>query len=173
MQLIKEGLEKIIGEERFDNLKETKSYKFAIDSFAMNTFSYLFAAPMELGVAGMDFSEHMYTRLAGVVTNTIFGRPYGIARDWIFKKVGIKEESHWLKKYIGDTFCFAILQMPIYALNLTYGGAEFDEIVKVMVPTTMMVGAIGGPYGIYRDTVMHHADLKPDYEENKDVTPDK
>jgi hypothetical protein len=168
MPFVKKTLERILGEERFDRLKDKGEYKFYVEAFAMNTFSYAFAAPIELLWAGMDFKEHIYTRLAGVVANTLLGRPYGIARDWIFKKLGITSESHWLKKYAGDTLAFAALQMPVYCINMAIAGAEIDEIVNTLVPTTLMIGAIGRPYGAYLDWTRRQCGIEPEY-----VTTDK
>ena len=167
MPLIKNTLEKVVGEEKFEKLKNTKTYKAGVEAFTMNSFSYIIAAPLELGIAGMDLSEHIQTRLAAAVTNTLTGRPYGIWRDWVLKKIGVNENSHWIKKYIGDTAAFAGFQLPLYWINMTIGGAEFDEIMKASTPITFMAGAMGGPYGIYLDRVRKSADLASEYLEEK------
>ena len=164
MAIIKKTLEGILGEERFRNLKEFKSYKFGVEAFAMNTFSYLVAAPVELGIAGMSLGEHIKTRLAAAVTNTLTGRPYGIWRDWIFKKISVRGDSHWTKKYLGDTLAFTGFQLPLYLINMTIGGADFDEMVKASIPVTLMAGAMGRPYGAYLDKVRKECGLELEYE---------
>ncbi len=173
MQLVKRTLEKMLGEERFERVKDSRAYKFGVEAFSMNTFSYATAMPIELCVAGMDLSEHLYTRLAAVATNTLTGRPYGIWRDWLFKKMNIKENSHWAKKYAGDTLAFMGFQLPLYWINMAIGGAEVDEMAKASIPVTLMSGALGGPYGLYLDKVRKACDIPSRYlsEEKKEEIP--
>jgi hypothetical protein len=169
MKLIKSGLEKVLGEEKFSKLKETKAYNFGVEAFTMNTFSWVAAAPIELIIAGMDFSEHLKIRLAGVAVNTMTGRPYGIWRDWIFRRMNITEESHWAKKYAGDTIAFTGFQLPLYLLNMTIGGAEPDEMLKSSVSVTLIAGGMGRPYGVYLDEIRNQADLSLEYDLEEEV----
>lgn len=173
MPLIKKALEKVIGEEKFEKLKKTKAYTVGVEAFTMNSFSYLVAAPLELGFAGMDFSEHIKTRLAAAVTNTITGRPYGIWRDWVLKKMNVNEDSSKTRKYIADTLAFGGFQLPLYLINMTIGGAELDEMAKSAVPVTLLSGALGRPYGIYLDGVRKSADLPLEYLLNENKVEEK
>jgi len=161
--MLKNTLEKILGAERLERWK-SKAWNFSVESFTMNSFSYVFAAPIELCIAGMDLSEHLYTRLAGVVSNTLFGRPYGKIRDWFFSKVGINEKSNRLKKYLADTLVFGAVQIPLYCVNMVIAGAEPDEIFASAAPALVFSGALGGPYGWYLDKVRRKCGIPIDYE---------
>ena len=163
MPFIKKTLEKIIGEERFDRLKDKTIYKFCVEGFAMNTFFYPVAAMFELGFAGMDFSEHVYTRIVNTAANTLLARPYGWARDKFLKKIGVNGKSSKLKKYLGDTAAFFLLQLPLYWGSLAVCGAELDEIVRAAIPATLLSGTFGRPYGIYLDWIRKESGLKPEY----------
>lgn len=163
MTIVKNTLEKILGERRFEKVRDSRAYKFGVEAFTMNTFSYVVAAPIELGIAGMDVYQHLQTRLAAAVTNTLTGRPYGIWRDWIFKLLKVKKESHWTKKYLADTLAFAGLQLPIYLANMVIAGADSDEMIKASIPVTLMAGAMGRPYGAYLDGVRKDCGIESNY----------
>ena len=59
MKSIKNSLEGILGEERFKKIKDSKAYNWVVEALALNTYSYVIAAPLALGLAGMDFSAHI------------------------------------------------------------------------------------------------------------------
>ncbi len=150
MPFIKKTLEKILGEERTERFVNTQSYKFCLETFTMNTFSYVVTAPIELIIAGMDFSEHIKIRAAAAVTNVLVGRPYGIWRDYIFGKFNITKKSRFAKKYIGDTLAFGAF-LPVGWLNMVIGGAELDEMIRYSVTIMGIIGLLGRPYGVYLD----------------------
>ena len=91
MKLIN-GLERIIGRKGRENLVNNRFYNWAADIAAINLFSLSFALN-EAFIAGMNWTEVGKTRLAAVVGNTIVGRPYGIYRDWIMKKLNVNDDS--------------------------------------------------------------------------------
>ena len=168
MKVIKQSLEKIIGEERFNRVKDSKAYNAVIEAFALNSFSYAFAVPNELLIAGMDFSEHIKTRALAAITNTIFGRPYGVYRDWLLKKCKVHEKSHWSKKYLADTAAFVSFQVPLYWFNMAVGGgAEVNEMIAASATISLVAGATGRPYGAYLDFVRDQSGIKPGYIEDQ------
>src|SRR3989344_2019919 len=120
-------LEKIIGNEKTEKLVNNEIYKFTIDAIAMNVFSLSYALN-EKFIAGMDWDEVGKTRLAAAVGNTLTGRPYGVFRDWMMKKLKIKENSHWLKKYGADVLTFVTGQTPLYMVFLAVSGADIKEM---------------------------------------------
>ncbi len=165
MPLVKRTLEKILGEERYEKWKR-KAYGFVVEAWAMNSFSYALCAPMELGIAGMDFMEHIKTRGVGVITNTIIARPYGIARDWFLKKIGITKKSHWLKKYAADTLACTVL-FPVYEINTYLSGADSTEVITAFIPIALAGGATGGLYGMYLDWTRRKCGVPVGYETEK------
>ena len=80
-RFVQSVLQRLIGKQRFEKLKETSIYRFLVEAFTMNLFSLAITAPNELLIAGMDIDEFIRTRLAAMVINTITGRPYGVWRD--------------------------------------------------------------------------------------------
>ncbi len=165
MKLIN-GLEKLIGKERKEKLVNSRAYRWTSDIAAINLFSLSFALN-EAYVAGMDWTEVGKTRLAAVVGNTIVGRPYGIYRDWMMKKFKVKEESHWLKKYVVDVATFATGQTPLYLGFLAVAGAEAPEMIKAASFLTLAAPLVGRPQGYVYDKMRDQFGLKDAYEENK------
>ena len=162
MPIVKKTLEKILGEERLERWSR-KVWGFSVEAFVMNTFSYAFCAPIELGFAGMDLMEHLKTRAAGVITNTLVARPYGIIRDKILKTLGITKESHWIKKYLGDTLSIATL-FPVYWVNTAFGDVESNEVITAFIPIALVAGGTGGIYGAYLDWTRRKCGIPIGYE---------
>ncbi len=160
MAFVENRLEDLIGKEKFKVVKKSEWYNFSVEAFIMNTFCYVTAAPVELLIAGMDFNEHIKTRALGALVNTMTGRPYGVWRDFVFKKFNVDEESSSLKKYAADTLAFMGFQLPFYWINMTIAGVEFDEMVRSSIPLTFMAGGLGRPYGIYLDCMREQFGVK-------------
>ena len=149
MFIVKDPLVKLIGIEKFERLKQTRKYRFLTEAFTMNIFSIVITTPNEILIAGMDFGEFIRTRIAAMVFNTLTGRPYGIWRDWLLRRIGLNANSSRVKKYFGDTLAFIGFQLPGYWACCLIGGAEVDEALKASVVLTIIAGLTGGPYGIW------------------------
>ncbi len=162
MPIIKKTLEKMLGEERLERWSK-KAWSFAVEAFAMNTYSYVICAPMELGFAGMDFMDHLKTRGVGIITNTLVASPYRIVRDKILKTLGITKKSHWVKKYLGDTLSCMTL-FPIYWINTAFGDAESNEVITAFIPIALVAGGTGGIYGMYLDWTRRKCGIPIGYE---------
>lgn len=176
MQAIAKGLEKILGEESFDRLKDCrlsiiKPYDAGIDSFSLNSFSYYVAFIFEKLLAGMSWKRHLFTRGIAFVTNTSTAGIYENVRTKAFKRLDIDETTP-VKKYIADTFLFMGLQMPLHWVNmclgtlLEKGNIEKEDVVQMAVASFSMIpiaGLLGGPYGLYRDSIRKSAGLPIEY----------
>ena len=159
MLLIKDPLVRIMGNERFKKLKGSRTYRFMVDAFAMNAFSIAICTPNELLIAGMDFEEYIRTRLTALVLNTLTGRPYGVWRDWLIRKVKIRKESPLGMKYVGDTVAFIGFQLPLYWLSMTVGRAELTEMISASMTLTIIAGLTGRPYGVWLDKFRNECGL--------------
>jgi hypothetical protein len=159
MLLIKDPLVRIMGVEGFGKLKESRTYKFIVDAFAMNAFSIAICTPNELLIAGMDLEEYIRTRLTAVALNTLTGRSYGVWRDWFLRKLKISTESSPGMKYIGDTIAFLGFQLPLYWLSMMVGGAELIEMISAATTLTVVVGLTGRPYGVWLDRFRNECGL--------------
>lgn len=127
-------------------------YRFFVDALANNLFSLSYSLN-EYFITGMNVSEVITTRIAAAVGNTLTGRPYGVYRDFIFKKIGVKKETHWFKKYLADVFVFATGQTPLYFLYMLPAGKDFDEMLRGAISLTLIAPAAGRPQGATYDFV--------------------
>ncbi len=159
MFLIQDPLVKIMGSEKFEKLKKSQIYKFIVEAFTMNVFSIVITTPNEILIAGMDFGEYIRTRMAALLLNTLTGRPYGVWRDWLIKKLQISKESSIGMRYIGDTLSFIGFQLPLYWLSMMFGRAELTEMVRASVTLTIIAGITGRPYGVWLEKFRNECGL--------------
>ena len=164
-------LEKIIGKEGRGKLVNNRVYTWAADIVAINLFSLTFALN-EAFIAGMDLVEVGKTRLTAVVGNSIIGRPYGVYRDYVMKKLHVKEDSHWLKKYLVDVGTFATGQTPFYLGFLTVAGADATEMAKAASFLTLAAPLVGRPQGWVYDQVREQCGLESAYMKNSQKEPE-
>ncbi|MFI2811878.1 MULTISPECIES: L-alanine exporter AlaE [Microbulbifer] len=122
--------------------------ELVLDIFAMNSFSWAVAIPIELLLAGMSLQEHIQVRLMAVVFNTLIARPFGVYRHWVADRFGGRGP---VNAYLLDTFVFLSFQFPLYVGNMLLGGASWAEIATASATFLVIAGALGRPYGIYLD----------------------
>ncbi|WNZ56761.1 L-alanine exporter AlaE [Microbulbifer sp. MKSA007] len=127
-----------------------RRWDFMLDIFAMNSFSWAVAIPIELILAGMSWNEHLKVRLMALVFNTLIARPFSMYRNWIVNRFG---GGGFINAYLVDTFVFLSFQFPLYMANMRLGGASWDEIATASITFMLIAGALGRPYGIYLDWV--------------------
>ncbi|TLM79234.1 L-alanine exporter AlaE [Microbulbifer harenosus] len=128
--------------------RRTRWNEWLLDVFAMNSFSWAIAIPIELVLAGMSWREHLKVRLLAVVFNTLIARPFSLYRNWILVRFGRGSAMH---NYAVDTFVFLSFQLPLYILNMLLGGASSGEIATACITFMLIAGALGRPYGMYLD----------------------
>lgn len=130
--------------------KKQRFVNFAADIFALNTFCYFISIPIELGFAQMSLATHLSARLIGLFIITATARPFGIWRDWIFKKSKLTNNDKGTVPYLVDTFAYLSFEMPLYIINLTISGATPEQMIKSIFVFCLIAGVVGRPYGIYR-----------------------
>ncbi|WP_428819933.1 L-alanine exporter AlaE [Microbulbifer sp. MCCC 1A16149] len=128
--------------------RRTRREEWLLDVFAMNSFSWAIAIPIELLLAGMSWREHIKVRLLAVLFNTVIARPFSVYRNWVVTRFG---RGGGLHNYAVDTFVFLSFQLPLYTLNMMLGGASMPEIVTACLTFVLIAGALGRPYGMYLD----------------------
>ncbi len=162
MQVIKAGLERLLGEERFKKVQASKAYRFSIDSASMSAFWLPVTITNEV-IAGMTPIQIFYSRCVGTAMNIMIGPPFAAVRGQVYRGLGMSEDSHWAPKYVVDT----VMQAPI--LSLYYGimrmaGADHDTAVKGVIQVTPLCAALGRPQGWFMDQARYHAALPTSYE---------
>ena len=125
-------------------------HRFIVDTLATIIFFTLIATLTELFVAGMEPSEVLMTRLIMIPMMVVTGRPYGIWRDWFFKKT--KPTASWSKVLI-DGLAFLSFQLPIYALTLVIAGADQNEVIILLTSTSFLMFIVSRPFGVYLEAV--------------------
>ncbi|AJR05324.1 L-alanine exporter AlaE [Photobacterium gaetbulicola] len=130
--------------------KKQRLVNFAADVFALNTFCYFISIPIELGFAQMSLATHLSARFIGLFIITATARPFGIWRDWIFKKCRLTNNNKGVIPYLVDTFAYLSFEMPLYLINLSISGATPEQMLKSVLIFCLIAGVVGRPYGIYR-----------------------
>ncbi|MDV6254260.1 L-alanine exporter AlaE [Vibrio sp. EA2] len=124
--------------------------RFIVDTAATIVFFTLLAAFTEYYIAGMDFDEVLITRLLMVPMMIVTGRPYGLWRDWLFLK--LLPSAPWGKAVV-DCIAFLAFQVPTYAVTLMIAGADYKEIITLLISATVTMIIISRPFGLFLETV--------------------
>lgn len=122
--------------------------RFTADIFAMVTFSSVLGMMIEIGFAEMTVLQSLQARVLAVPVNLLTGRPYGIFRDWLFRRFNISARSR-LQTAIGDTVAFVLFQIPLYAAVLTLSGAGPRQVAIACASMSLIFAGTGRPYGLY------------------------
>lgn len=133
---------------------------FMVDVFAMNSFSYIVALVIEMGIAQMSWAEHLQIRLVALLLNSVVARPFTLWRDYINRYFCISAQSTFIKRYLVDTLAFLSFQMPLYVGNMVLGGANSEEIMVAAITVSFIAGLLGRPYGVYLDWLCDKAGLR-------------
>jgi hypothetical protein len=127
-----------------------KLKNFWADTFALNTFCYLISIPIELGFAQMTFTTHLTARFIGLFIITGTARPFGIWRDFVFRKLKISASDTGIKPYIVDTLAYLSFELPLYMINMSMSGASLTQALRAALIFCVIAGVVGRPYGLYR-----------------------
>ena len=85
------------------------------------------------------------------------GRPYGIWRDWIMRHAGPGRMSQLL----WDSIALVSFQVPIYAAIIAVSGASGRGLLLGVLGATVMMLALGRPYGAFLNWVRALFGLPP------------
>lgn len=111
-------------------------------------FSIVIGAFVELVITGLTIEQTIKTRAAAIPVSLLIGRPYGLYRDWVFRRPGSAEKT-LPQKILLDTFINLTFQMPLYALILALNGATFLQILTAVSSILVIVSLSGRRYGIF------------------------
>lgn len=122
--------------------------RYLADTFAMVFFSIAIGAFVELVITGLTIEQTIKIRATAIPVSLLIGRPYGIYRDWVFRRLGSAEKT-LLQKTLLDTLINLTFQIPLYVLILTLNGATLLQILTAVSSILVIVGLSGRPYGIF------------------------
>ena len=122
---------------------------FIADTVALILFFTTTGIVNERFVAGMAWEQVLHARLLGAVLMVPTGRPYGIWRDWIMQHARPSRASQLL----WDSLALVSFQVPIYAAIIAVSGASGRGLLLGVLGATVMMLALGRPYGAFLNWV--------------------
>jgi hypothetical protein len=108
-------------------------------------------------IAGMSWEQVFHARLPGAVLMFPVGRPYGIWRDWLMQRT----RPDRLSQLLWDSLALVSFQVPIYAAIIAISGASGRGLLLGVLGATVMMLALGHPYGAFLNWVRALFGLPP------------
>jgi L-alanine exporter len=130
---------------------------FIADTTALILFFTTTGIINERFVAGMSWEQVFHARLLGALLMVPVGRPYGIWRDWIMQRA----RPALLSQLLWDSLALVSFQAPIYAAIIAVSGASGRGLLLGILGATVMMLALGPPYGAFLNWVRALFGLPP------------
>ena len=130
---------------------------FVADTTALILFFTATGIINERYVAGMAWEQVFHARLLGAVLMVPTGRPYGIWRDWVMQHARSSRSS----RLLWDSAALVSFQVPIYAAIIAVSGASGRGLLQGMLGATVIMLALGRPYGAFLNWVRMLFGLPP------------
>ena len=146
-----------VSQEKTGLPENTRWRSFAADTLALIVFFTTTGILNERFIAGMTWDQVFHARLLGAALMVISGRPYGLWRDWIMRFAGTGR----LSQIAWDSLALVSFQVPIYAAILAISGASGAELLRGSLGVTVIMLALGRPYGAFLNVVRKRFGLPP------------
>ena len=130
---------------------------FVADTTALVLFFTTTGVINERYIAGMAWEQVGHARLLGAVLMVPFVRPYGIWRDGIMHYA----QSSRLPRLLWDSVALVSFQVPIYAAIIAVSGASGRGLLQGILGATIIMLALGRPYGVFLNWVRRLFGLAP------------
>jgi hypothetical protein len=127
------------------------------DTLALILFFTTTGIINERFIAGMTWEQVFQARLLGAVLMVPVARPYGLWRDWLMRRAGNGRVS----QLVWDTIALVSFQVPIYAAIIAFSGASGEGLLRGVLGATVMMLALGRPYGAFLNFVRRLWGLPP------------
>ena len=134
--------------------------RYFADTTAMLIFSTLLGAFVEILLSGLEPGQSLRIRLAAIPVMLITGRPYGIYRDFLFRRLGGQSASR-LRSLLIDSAANATFQLPLYLALLAWGGASRRQALVAATSILIIASVSGRPYDIFLHYWRRLFGLKP------------
>jgi len=122
---------------------------FIADTTALILFFTTTGIINERFVAGMTWEQVLHARLLGAVLMVPVGRPYSMWRDWLMQRA----RPGRLSQLLWDSLALVSFQVPIYAAIIAISGASGRGLFLGVLGATVMMFALGRPYGAFLNWV--------------------
>src|SRR4028119_105913 len=130
---------------------------FIADTTALILFFTTTGIITERFIARVSGGQVFHARLLGAVLMVPVGRPYGIWRDWLMRRA----RPDRLSQLLWDSLALVSFQVPIYAAVIAVSGAPGRRRVAGVLGATIMMLALGRPYGAFLNRVRALFGLSP------------
>ena len=117
------------------------------DTFAMLVFSPACGLFIEVVIAGLGVEQSLRVRLSALPVILFSGRPYGLYRDWLFRRFG--GAARPLRPMLLDMFATTSFQGGLYAALLVLNGVHGREAAKAFLAVIALSLVVGRPYGLF------------------------
>ncbi|MEO1273858.1 MAG: L-alanine exporter AlaE [Pseudomonadota bacterium] len=128
-----------------------------VDTLSTIVFFTGVAAFSEYVIAGMDPDEVLATRLIMIPLMILTGRPYGLWRDWVFRRASPRTG---LGRLVADAGAFVTFQLPIYVATLIVAGADIREILILVVVVVPQMLVLSRPFGMFLELMRRAAGVQ-------------
>lgn len=122
---------------------------FIADTIALILFFTTTGIINERFVAGMAWEQVLHARLLGAILMVPVGRPYGFWRDWVMQHA----RADRMSQVLWDGLALVSFQVPIYAVIIAVSGASGRGLLLGVLGATLMMLALGRPYGAFLNWV--------------------
>ena len=130
---------------------------FIADTAALILFFTTTGVINERYVAGMAWEQVFHARVLGAALMVPTGRPYGIWRDWVMQH----GRPGRLSRLLWDSTALVSFQVPIYAAIIAVSGASGPALLQGILGATVIMLALGRPYGAFLNWVRMLFGLPP------------
>ncbi len=140
-----------------DPLQTQTRRAFLADTTALILFFTTTGIINEHFIASMAWEQVFHARLLGAVLMIPVGRPYGIWRDWLMRRA----RPDRLSQLLWDSLALVSFQAPIYAAIIAISGASGRGLLLGVLGATVMMLALGRPYGAFLNWIRALFTLSP------------
>ena len=119
---------------------------YLIDTIGTVIFFTVIAATSELLIVGLEPIQVLFARFVMIPVMVITARPYGLWRDWVFRKM---RPRNWKFIVAVDIATFISFQVPVYVATLALAGTTLSEIVTAVSVSIFFMVLLSRPFGMY------------------------
>ena len=105
----------------------------------------------------MHWDQVFHARLLGAALMVPVGRPYGLWRDWVMRRA----QPGPMSRLLWASLALVSFQVPIYAAIITVSGASGRGLLFGVLGATVIMLALGRPYGAFLNWVRSLFGLPP------------